>query len=74
MLKAADKTPTKKAPEEGDTEASTRPAQIRAVVNQRRRLATLARIERLYATVLNIDETNVSLARIFVRNDEYVLF
>lgn len=42
----------------------------RAVVVQRRRLAVLARVERLYATVLNIDETNVSITRIFVKNDE----
>ncbi|KAL5969991.1 hypothetical protein TSMEX_002311, partial [Taenia solium] len=66
ILKVANKTPTKKASEE----SSSRSAHHQAVVDQRRRLAVLARIERLYATVLNIDETNVSLARIFVRNDE----
>uniref|UniRef100_A0A915EYN1 Uncharacterized protein n=1 Tax=Echinococcus canadensis TaxID=519352 RepID=A0A915EYN1_9CEST len=66
MLKVADKTPTKKVP----AEVSSRSAHHQAVVDQRRRLAVLARIERLYATVLSIDETNVSLARIFVRNDE----
>nr|CDS25309.1 conserved hypothetical protein [Hymenolepis microstoma] len=42
----------------------------RYVVSQRRRLSVLARIERLYTTVLSIDETNVSLARISVRNEE----
>ncbi|VDN98793.1 unnamed protein product [Rodentolepis nana] len=42
----------------------------RHVVSQRRRLTVLARIERLYTTVLSIDETNVSLARISVRNEE----
>lgn len=44
----------------------------RSVVSRRRRLSILARIERLYTTVLSIDETNVSLARISVRNEEYV--
>ncbi|KAL5106365.1 hypothetical protein TcWFU_008130 [Taenia crassiceps] len=66
ILKVANKIPTKKTSEE----SSSRSAHHQAVVDQRRRLAVLARIERLYATVLNIDETNVSLARIFVRNDE----
>ncbi|VDM35833.1 unnamed protein product [Hydatigera taeniaeformis] len=66
MLKTVDNTPSKKTSEE----PSSRFARHRAVVDQRRRLSVLARIERLYATVLNIDETNVSLARIFVRNDE----
>ncbi|VDL14001.1 unnamed protein product [Hymenolepis diminuta] len=42
----------------------------RFVVSRRRRLSILARIERLYTTVLSIDETNVSLARISVRNEE----
>lgn len=53
-------------------EKKTRNLLHQAIVKQRRLLDILARIERLYAAVLNIDETNVSLARIFVKNDEYV--
>uniref|UniRef100_A0A5K3F9M0 PAT1 domain-containing protein n=1 Tax=Mesocestoides corti TaxID=53468 RepID=A0A5K3F9M0_MESCO len=61
----ADKISTKKP-----ASASFPSRQHQAVIGQRRRLEVLARIERLYATVLNIDETNVSLARIFVKNEE----
>ncbi len=58
-----EKAPVKKPP-------TARSIRYQAIIKQRRRLEILARIERLYAAVLNIDETNVSLARIFVKNEE----
>lgn len=71
MLKApAGREVTLAGTTETEEAAALRNAQHRLVVKQRRRLSILARIERLYATVLSIDETNVSLARIFVRNEE----
>ncbi|KAL7057755.1 hypothetical protein AAHC03_016782 [Spirometra sp. Aus1] len=68
----ADNEPSDAPADEVSSAPSLRPANLYelSVYRQRRRLDLLARIERLYATVLNIDETNVALARIVVKNEE----
>uniref|UniRef100_A0A0X3NQS7 Uncharacterized protein n=2 Tax=Schistocephalus solidus TaxID=70667 RepID=A0A0X3NQS7_SCHSO len=68
----ADNEPSAASVDEVSSTPFSRPANLYelSVYRQRRRLDLLARIERLYATVLNIDETNVALARIVVKNEE----